>query len=156
MPYVTRRQLSLTEAEQKELLSSSMWGRLATSGLDLQPHITPLGYVYHAGAIWFHALRRSRRGRQLRENPKVAFLVDDGIGPGQPYSERRGLIVYGVCRVASDDALLDTVRSAYARAMGASSVDEVQRRTHDWYRIDIERTASWDFRKIPAGADRKA
>jgi hypothetical protein len=42
------------------------------------------------------------------------------------------------------------------RAMEASSVEEIQRRTHSWYRIDVARTSSWDFSKIPPGADRKA
>jgi nitroimidazol reductase NimA-like FMN-containing flavoprotein (pyridoxamine 5'-phosphate oxidase superfamily) len=156
MPYVRRGQLSLTDAEAEEYLRANRWGRLATASLAAEPHVTPLGYVYHRGAIYFHALRRSRRGRHLAENPKVAFLVDDGVAPGDPYSRRRGLIVYGRCAVAEDGPLLDEVRHAYMRAMDASSLGEVQRRTHSWYWIDIDRLASWDFRKIPAGADRKA
>jgi len=42
------------------------------------------------------------------------------------------------------------------RGMGMTTVEEVQRRTHDWCRIDVDRVSSWDFRKIPAGSDRKA
>ncbi len=156
MPYVSRKQLSLSDAEAEEFLHSNRWGRLATASLAAEPHVSPLGYVYHRGAIYFHALRRSRRGRHLAENPRVAFLVDDGLAAGDHYSQRRGLIVYGCCVVPDDDALLDEVRYTYMRAMDATSLDEVQRRTHSWYRIDIDRLASWDFRKIPAGADRKA
>jgi nitroimidazol reductase NimA-like FMN-containing flavoprotein (pyridoxamine 5'-phosphate oxidase superfamily) len=156
MPYVSRKDLQLTESEVEEFLRSNLWGRLATASLAAEPHVTPIGFVYHRGAIWFHALRKSRRGRQLAENPRVAFLVDDGTGPGQPYTERRGVIVYGRCVVANDDPEMEAARAAYTRSFGMTSVDEVQRRTHDWCRIDVDRIASWDFRKIPAGTDRKA
>ncbi len=156
MPYVTRRQLSLSPAETEEFLRANRWGRLATASAAAEPHVTPIGYVYHGGALWFHALRKSRRGRHLAENPRVALVVDDGLGAGEPYTHRRGVIVYGRCTVPEEGPLLEEVRHAFMRAMDASSVEEVQRRTHSWYRIDIERTASWDFRKIPAGADRKA
>jgi nitroimidazol reductase NimA-like FMN-containing flavoprotein (pyridoxamine 5'-phosphate oxidase superfamily) len=153
---VSRKLLRLTDDELERFLAASTYGRLATANRAGEPHVTPLGYVYRDGAIYFHALREGRRGRDLAENPRVAFLVDDGLGPGETYRERRGAILYGTCVVADDDPLLDDVRHAYMRAMGASSVGEIQRRTHSWYRIDVERTSSWDFRKIPAGADRKA
>jgi nitroimidazol reductase NimA-like FMN-containing flavoprotein (pyridoxamine 5'-phosphate oxidase superfamily) len=156
MPYLSRKQLQLTGPEVEEFLSTSTWGRIATASLDAQPHVTPVGFVYHDSAIWFHGLRRSRRGRHLRENQKVAFLVDDGIAAGQPYTERRGVVAYGRCVVANDDPRMEAARGVYMASFGMRSVDEVQRRTHDWYRIDIDRVSSWDFRKIPAGADRKA
>ena len=156
MPYVSRKDLQLAPAEAEDFLRSSLWGRLATASLAAEPHVTPIGFVYHRGSVWFHGLRKSRRGRQLAENPKVAFLVDDGVAPGQAYSERRAVIVYGNCLVANDDPEMEAARAAYMRSFGMRSVDEVQRRTHDWYRIDVDRIASWDFRKIPTGADRKA
>jgi nitroimidazol reductase NimA-like FMN-containing flavoprotein (pyridoxamine 5'-phosphate oxidase superfamily) len=153
---VSRKLLRLTKDELEEFLRASRFGRLATATRDGDPHITPLGYVYFDGAIWFHALREGRRGRDLAENPKVAFLVDDGVGPGETYLQRRGAILYGNCTVADDDPRLEEMRYVYMRAMDARSVDEIQRRTHSWYRIDVERTSSWDFGKIPAGTDRKA
>jgi nitroimidazol reductase NimA-like FMN-containing flavoprotein (pyridoxamine 5'-phosphate oxidase superfamily) len=157
MTYVKRSALALTRDELDELLNANRWGRLATASLDLEPHITPLGYVYHDGSIWFHALRKGRRGRDLAENPRVAFLVDDGVAPGDDYTKRRGAILYGTCAAAEDHPALEEARRAYMHAMGASSVEEIDRpRTHAWYRLEIARTSSWDFRKIPAGADRKA
>jgi nitroimidazol reductase NimA-like FMN-containing flavoprotein (pyridoxamine 5'-phosphate oxidase superfamily) len=156
MPYVSRRDLQLTPQETEEFLRANTWGRLATASLAAEPHVTPLGFVFYDGALWIHGLRRSRRGRHLAENPKVAFLVDDGVAEGQAYTERRGAIVYGRCVVANDDPRMEAARAAYMESFGMRSVDEIQRRTHDWYRIDIDRISSWDFRKIPAGVDRKA
>ena len=154
---LSRKALRLTDEELEEFLTTSRWGRLATANAAGEPHITPLGYVYHRGNIYFHALRDGRRGRDLAENPKVAFLVDDGVGPGESYLQRRGAILYGTCLVADDDPVLrNEAIHEYMRAMEAKTVDEIQRRTHSWYRIDVERTSSWDFRKIPSGVDRKA
>ena|SRR6059058_2506148 len=70
MPYVSRKDIALTREEVDDFLRGNVWGRLATAGLDLEPHLTPLGYVYYDGAIWFHGLRSSRRGRQIAENPR--------------------------------------------------------------------------------------
>ena len=153
---VSRKTLRLTEEELEEFLCTSRWGRLATANPEAEPHITPLGYVYHDGAIWFHGLKEGRRARDLAANPKVAFLVDDGVGADDEYTKRRGAILYGNCVVADDHPALDAARQAYMRAMEASSVEEIQRRTHLWYRIDVTRTSSWDFSKIPPGTDRKA
>lgn len=153
---MSRKLLELNAGELEEFLRSNQWGRLATANLEGEPHVTPLGYVYYGGAIYFHAMRDGRRARDVAENPKVAFLVDDGVGPGDSYRKRRGAILYGTCVLADDDpVLLDEARHEYARAMGAASADEIQRRTHSWYRIDVARTSSWDFRKIPVGVDRK-
>jgi nitroimidazol reductase NimA-like FMN-containing flavoprotein (pyridoxamine 5'-phosphate oxidase superfamily) len=153
---VSRRELQLTDDELEEFLRSNRWGRLATANADGEPHITPLGYVYHRGAIYIHALKKGRRARDLAVNPRVAFLVDDGVAPGDSYRQRRGAILYGDCVVADEDpVLLDEARYEYMRAFEAASVDEIQRRTHSWYRIDVDRTSSWDFRKIPLGVDRK-
>src|SRR3712207_3000763 len=108
-------------------MTSHKWGRLATANRAGEPHITPLGYVYHQGKIYFHALKTGRRARDLEENPKVAFLVDDGVGPGEPYTQRRGAILYGPCVVADDDSVLRSAAIyAYMRAMDAKTVDEIQ------------------------------
>lgn len=156
MAYVKRKDIALTPEEVDAFLHGNVWGRLATAGRDLEPHLSPLGYVYFDSAIWFHGLRKSRRSRQLAVNPKVAFLVDDGVAPGDHYTQRRGVIVYGRCYIANDDPSMEAARRAYMAAMGMTRVEEVQRGTHDWCRIDIDRVASWDFRKIPVGVDRKA
>ena len=155
MAKVRRSALRLSDSERDEFLRANRWGRLATANAEAEPHITPLGYVYFRGMIYFHALKSGRRARDLAENPKVAFLVDDGVAPGDSYRRRRGVIVYGSCVPADDDPmLLDEARYEYMRAFEATSVDQIQRRTHSWYRIDVDRMSSWDFRKIPRGTDK--
>lgn len=73
-----------TEAEIPYLREHKV-GRLATTNAEAQPHMTPLTYVYNeeedaidVGGLNFGA---SKKWRDVNENPKVAFLVDDVIGP---------------------------------------------------------------------------
>jgi pyridoxamine 5'-phosphate oxidase family protein len=73
-----------TEAEISYLREHKL-GRLATTNAESQPHMTPLTYVYNeeedtidVGGLNFGA---SKKWRDVKENPKVAFLVDDVIGP---------------------------------------------------------------------------
>ncbi len=73
-----------TEAEISYLREHKL-GRLATTNAERQPHMTPLTYVYNqdedtidVGGLNFGA---SKKWRDVKENPKVAFLVDDVIGP---------------------------------------------------------------------------
>jgi pyridoxamine 5'-phosphate oxidase family protein len=73
-----------TEAEIAYLREHKL-GRLATTNAECQPHMTPLTYVYNqdedtvdVGGLNFGS---SKKWRDVKENPKVAFLVDDVIGP---------------------------------------------------------------------------
>ena len=152
--YLDRKRLHMSETEIDEFLSSNIWGRLATASASGEPHLTPVGYVHHDGAIYFYALRRSRRGRDLSRNDRATMLVDDGVAPGEDYSRRRGVIVYGRCSMlTADDPVPEEVRGKYTLAMGAASFDDLNRVTHTWYRLRVTRRVSWDFRRIPPGAD---
>ena len=144
----------MSDQEFQEFLTTNKWGRLATASIAAEPHVTPIGYVYCRDAIYFSSLRKSRRGRNLQENSKASLLVDDGVGSDDDYTKRRGVIIYGNCTMLPDDAPeLTEVRKEFARVMGAKNEGELERKTHSWYRLDIKTKASWDFGKIPIGAD---
>jgi pyridoxamine 5'-phosphate oxidase family protein len=69
-----------TDAEV-EFLKSATLARLGTAGADAQPHMIPVTFWFNededaidVGGIDFAA---GKKWRDARENPKVAFLVDD-------------------------------------------------------------------------------
>ena len=80
-----------------EYLRGQRLGRLATVGGDGSPHIVPVGFRLDAEAatieIGGHGLSRSKKWRDLRANPKVAFDVDDlaSVDPWTP----RGIEIRG-------------------------------------------------------------
>ena len=77
--------MSVFTPEEIEYLQENKLGRLATSNAESQPHMIPVTYFFNdeedtidVGGLNFGA---GKKWRDAEENPKVAFLVDDVIGP---------------------------------------------------------------------------
>jgi nitroimidazol reductase NimA-like FMN-containing flavoprotein (pyridoxamine 5'-phosphate oxidase superfamily) len=146
---VARAQLRMTRAEGDAYLASQRWARVASVDQDGEPHVSPVGYVFLDGRIYFYGTEEARRTRDVRAGSRVSVCVDSGTEGG--YSERRGVILYGVCRIVPER---EPVRAAYARAQFGDSATDFRRRTHVWFEVEPYRRVSWDFGKIPPGADR--
>lgn len=72
-----RKQCEITNrAEVDAILGRCRVGRIATSGVDGYPYITPVNYVYHAGAIYFHCARAGEKLDNLKRDSRVCFEVD--------------------------------------------------------------------------------
>lgn len=65
----------MTKKESEEFLSKAFYGRLATSGNNEFPYITPLSFVYSDGLIYFHCATKGRKLDNIKENPGVCFEV---------------------------------------------------------------------------------
>jgi pyridoxamine 5'-phosphate oxidase family protein len=77
--------MSVFTDEEIKYLQESRLGRLATADANRQPHVIPVTYFFNEdedtidiGGLDFGA---GKKWRDLEENPKVAFLIDDVIGP---------------------------------------------------------------------------
>jgi len=72
----------LTEEETRTRLANGRVARLATVGGDGQPHVVPVTFAVDGDLIYTavdHKPKKSanlRRLRNIRENPRVALLVD--------------------------------------------------------------------------------
>ncbi len=141
----------MTDEELEDYLHSARTLRLATVDDAGVPHVVPLWFVWHDRAIWLNSLRKTRRHRHLLTGRPVGLVVDDG----QEYAELRGVRMTGIPAAVPDD---DPVRvEAYHQfARKYFGVDELpNQRSYETIRITPDEVASWDFGKIPAGADRK-
>jgi nitroimidazol reductase NimA-like FMN-containing flavoprotein (pyridoxamine 5'-phosphate oxidase superfamily) len=149
---IPREQLRLTDEELEELLTTERTMRAGTVSPDGSPHVVPLWFVWHDGAIWINNLRRARRSRDLAAGSRVALCIDTG----HDYFELRGAVLYGMPgEVSSDDRALAVVRTRFGdKYFGGIDVPDVK--SHVWLRMVPERIVSWDFRKIPAGRDGRA
>jgi pyridoxamine 5'-phosphate oxidase family protein len=78
-------------------LQSQRLGRLATVGQDGQPHVVPVSFRYNPALdtidIGGHDFAKRKKFRDVRRNPRVAFVVDDlaSIDPWRP----RGIEIRG-------------------------------------------------------------
>jgi pyridoxamine 5'-phosphate oxidase family protein len=77
--------MSVFTPEEIGYLQENKLGRLATADAACQPHVIPVTYFFNeeedtidVGGLNFGA---GKKWRDVQENPKVAFLVDDVIGP---------------------------------------------------------------------------
>ena len=147
---IPRAQLRLTDEELGELLATERTVRAATVSPDGWPHVVPLWFVWRDGVVWINNLRRSRRSRDLQNGSNVALCVDTGVD----YGELRGVVIYGRFRPAGDEPALPEVKTAFAeKYWGRSAIPDLK--SHEWLLLRPERIASWDFRKIPSGRDRR-
>ena len=64
---------------QKELkyLREQWLGRLATVSKDQIPHVTPVAFATDGERLYLNPLPDSKKIRNIRENPRVSFVVDD-------------------------------------------------------------------------------
>lgn len=92
-----------TEAET-DYLTQQRLGRIATVGADGSPHVVPVGFRVRPELgvidIGGHDLTRTKKWRDLEDNPQVAFVVDDlaSVDPWRP----RGVEVRGTAELHRD------------------------------------------------------
>lgn len=63
--------------EIEEFLSTMSFGFLATHGSGDFPHIVPLNFVWHTGAVYFHSSRLGEKVTELKRDNRVTFAVAD-------------------------------------------------------------------------------
>jgi pyridoxamine 5'-phosphate oxidase family protein len=86
--------MSVFTAAEIDYLQRQTMGRLATIGADGRPHLIPLTFQLNTaedaidiGGIDF---ANGKKWRDVQQNPKVAFLVDDASPAGAHAVEIRG------------------------------------------------------------------
>ena len=72
-----RSQCEIVEKEKiEEIVRRCRVGRLATTGTDGYPYVTPLNYVYWNDAVYFHCARKGEKLDNIAADPRVCFAVD--------------------------------------------------------------------------------
>jgi pyridoxamine 5'-phosphate oxidase family protein len=89
--------------EEAEFISQSKLARLATSSSRNQPHVVPVAFEFDGQHFYFSGwnLRQSLKFRNIRDNEKVALVIDDlaSVRPWRP----RGVEVRGRAEVEEND-----------------------------------------------------
>ncbi|GGU40098.1 pyridoxamine 5'-phosphate oxidase family protein [Nocardioides albus] len=150
----SRQSVQLTDAEIEDFLGSQMKVQVATVGADGAPHLTTLFYVLDEGRIAFWTYGSSQKVRNLRRDPRVTCLVEDG----EDYFELRGVSITGRARLVEDYEEIKALGSqVMARMAGGADLGElgedlVSKQAYKRVGIVIEpdKIASWDHRKLGA------
>ncbi len=145
-----RAQIVMSASEVAEFVANKRTGTLATVGPDGQPHLTAMWYGVVDGEIWLETKAKSQKAVNLRRDPRVSFLLEDG----QTYDTLRGVSFEGVAEIVDDsDAVFRVGVSVWERYTGPYSddvkpfVDQMMNKRIA-VRIVSRRTRSWDHSKL--------
>jgi PPOX class probable F420-dependent enzyme len=148
-----RAEITLSDAEQFELLESERVAVVASHGVRGWPHLMPLWYVVREGRIWVWTYAKSQKVRNLERDPRATVLVETGF----EYNELRGVQIEAEAVIHRD---LDTVFGfakeltvRYAEGIESVEGDAAEGlRAQAPKRVAIEfrptRVVTWDHRKL--------
>jgi hypothetical protein len=145
-----RGQIVMSQAEIDEFVESSRGGTLATIGRDGQPHLTAMWYGVVDGEIWFETKAKSQKAVNLRRNPRMTFLLEDG----DTYDTLRGVAFEGTAEIVDDpEAIFRVGVSVWERYTGPYTDDvkpavDMMMNKRVAVRLVVKRIRSWDHRKL--------
>jgi PPOX class probable F420-dependent enzyme len=150
----SRKAVQMSDDEIEVFLAGNMKVQVATVGPDGAPHLATLFYVVEDGRIAFWTYGASQKIVNLRRDPRVTCLVEDG----EEYLELRGVSIRGRATLVEE---YDDVRTLGAKVVtrmaGGADLGELgedivagQARKRVGVVIEPEHVASWDHRKMAA------
>lgn len=145
-----RSQIQMTDAEIEQYLERSRTMVLATNGPSGHPHTVAMWYAVVDGDIWFETKAKSQKAANLRRDPKVTCLVEDG----HTYDTLRGVALEGTAEITDDpDALWKVGVSVWERYNGPYTEEmkplvEFMLHKRVAVRVQVDRVRSWDHRKL--------
>lgn len=150
MPAHQRDQITLTPEEVAAFLAASRTATMATIGPTGTPHLVAMWFALLDGVIWFESKAKAQKVVNLRRDDRMTVLVEDG----NTYDTLRGVSLEGRGVVVEDPAQVWQVGvSVWERYTGpyteeARPLVEAMLRKRVVVRLDVERTRSWDHRKL--------
>ncbi|MCC3771752.1 pyridoxamine 5'-phosphate oxidase family protein [Streptomyces sp. UNOC14_S4] len=146
------RRLAMDPGELDAFLTRQRTCRVATVTPRGEPRTTPLWFAWDGHALWLYSLVRSRRWTDLRHDPRVAAVIDDG----HTYGDLRGAELCGTAQFIGEAPRtglpcpeLDAPEALFAaKYFGTPTMPHDG--GHAWLRLKPEKVLSWDFRKLRA------
>lgn len=149
-----RDQIRMTDEEMWSFIAGCKSLQVATLNKDGTPQLTTLWFAIVDGAIVFETFTKSQKIVNLRRDPRIAVLVEDGT----TYDQLRGVSINGRAELVDDPARVEKFAEAVVRKnnpeVPADMVPQAAKamaRKRTVVVVKPERIASWDHRKL-AGA----
>lgn len=145
-----RAKIVMTDEEIAEFIERSRTATLATLLPDGRPHLVAMWYAVVDGEIWFETKAKSQKAVNLRRDPRVTVMIEDG----DTYDTLRGVSIDATAEIVDDpETILRVGISVFERYTGPYS-DEmrpfIDQMMHNriCVRVVPSRTRSWDHRKL--------
>ena len=146
-----RGQIAMSQDEIWKFIEERKSLQVATIGADGAPHLTTLWFAIVDGEIAFETFTKSQKIVNLRRDPRIAVLVEDGT----KYNELRGVAINGRAELHSDPAVVHPYALAVMKRnqpeippehLEAAAKMMAAKRTA--VVVKPEKIVSWDHRKL--------
>lgn len=146
-----RDAIRMTDAELAGFLEAGHNLQVATLGRDGAPHLTTVWYAMHDGLILFETYGKSQKVMNLRRDPRIAVLVEDGT----TYDQLRGVSINGTAELIEENPrrtqLMRVLVNRHFPGQTPEQLDALSAQMAA-KRIVIavhpDKVVSWDHRKI--------
>ena len=144
----------MSDEEIAEFIERSRTATMATVLPDGRPHLVAMWYAVVDGEIWLETKAKSQKAINLKRDPRVSFLIEDG----DTYDTLRGVSFEGVAEIVDDPDVAHRVGvSVWERYTGPYTDDmkpfvEQMMNKRVCVRIVARRARSWDHRKLGLAA----
>jgi PPOX class probable F420-dependent enzyme len=145
-----RGQIVMSDEEVTEFLREQRVATLATTGPSGHPHLVAMWYAVIDGGLWFETKAKSQKAVNLRRDDRVTVMIETG----HTYDALRGVALEGRASIVDDaEALWAVGVSIWERYNGPYHEEvrpwvELMLHKRVAVRLDVERTRSWDHRKL--------
>lgn len=146
-----RDAIRMSQEEIWDLIRSSKNLQVVTLNKDGSPQITTLWFAVVDDAIVFETFTKSQKIVNLKRDPRIAVLVEDGL----TYDQLRGVSINGRAELVDEPTAVER----FAEAIVAKNNPELPAEMHPQAAkmmarkrtvviVRPERIASWDHRKL--------
>lgn len=145
-----RGQVAMSDREIADFIPTRRTAILSSIGAGGQPHVVAMWFAYLDGEIWFETKAKSQKAVNLRRDPRITVLIEDGL----TYDTLRGVSIEGVGQIVDDaDALWRVGVDVWERYTGPYTEEtkplvEMMLHNRIAIRLKAERVRSWDHRKL--------
>ena len=149
-----RSAIRMSPSEVEEFLAGGRVATLCSINHDGTIHAVAMWYGFVEGALAFETKAKSQKVQNLRRNPTITCMVEDG----ETYDQLRGVELVGRAEIVEDpERLWELGVSVWERYNGPYSEEvrplvEVMLHKRVVVKVTVERTVSWDHRKLGLAA----
>jgi PPOX class probable F420-dependent enzyme len=145
-----RRAIQMTAAEVDAFLAERRAMTMCSLSPDGSIHAVAMWYGFVDGCVAVETKAKSQKVQNLRRDPHLTLLFEDG----ETYEELRGVELVGKAEIIEEpEKLWEIGVSVFERYNGPYSEElkpfvEVMLRKRVGIKMHVERTVSWDHRKL--------
>ena len=146
-----RAKIVMSDDEISEFIERGRTATLATVLPSGRPHLVAMWYAVLDGEIWFETKAKSQKAVNLRRDPTVTVMIEDGL----TYNTLRGVSIDGRTEIvdANPNVSLRVGINIWERYTGPYNDDrkpfvDQMMNNRICIRIVPQRVRSWDHRKL--------